>query len=574
MNYTLITDYLTQNSYHVELTDKNLRVVLDVGKNRINLIHPLLADEYLTGMPYFLIEQPRLLGELAHVGVFTDNEVEYGCFCVNTPDSISINFERPELVFKETLDRYKQRLEEVLLNEQFNREEKIREFQASWNHIVDSNRAPLLSTSKDGAYEFIDIIKPVPNKKYGFGSYFLASSKNTEINSYIDFLSTYERSKPKVFFKGFILPLSVLNPAPMRQIDLPKWYIECLNNICADNLIEFKQDKSSYKAYEFWIIFNAPTVSGITWFAVHLQSKQKKELLPVTHKDVDKWEITAIPLVVLNKDLLLPRSGGNISLCNKRVLIIGAGSVGGEIVEKLGKTGIGYLDIIDPDIFSMDNLYRHTLNISSLNQSKSQALAFELSIRNPWLQARSFGHYLLNIDLADLKSVHYDLIVLAIGNPTHERLFFKKLKDAKINIPIINTWVEGYGIGGHAVLSIPNQRGCLYCAYIDIPSRTHGLNSNLNFLQPNQDLTINHGGCGSAFLPYSGIAASQTAIMASDLVIQFLLGEVKDSTKISWKGSNREVLKQNLLLTDRYYRFAQSLQPLPLHNTYCDICDE
>lgn len=575
MNYILIADYLTQNSYQVQLTDKCLHVVLTVGVNEINLTHSLLPNEYLTGMPYFLIEQPRLLGEIAHIGILSDkNGVEYGCFCVNTPDSISINFERPELVFKETLDRYKQRLEEVLLNEQFNREEQIREFQASWNHIVDRNKTPLLSTTKDGTYELIDILKPAENQKTGFSSYYLAHSKNTEINIFIDHISQYERGINRKAFKGFILPLSILNPAPMSQTDLPAWYIECIDKLRVNDFTQFSHDKSSYKAYEFWVVFNAPTPSGITWFAVHLQSKQKKGLLPVTLRDIEKWEITAIPLVVLNKDLLLPRSGGNTSLCNKRVLIIGAGSVGGEIAEKLGKTGIGYLDIIDPDIFSMDNLYRHTLSISSLNQSKSQALAFELSIRNPWLQARSFGHYLLNIDLADLKSVNYDLIVLAIGNPTHERLFFKRLKDANINIPILNTWVEGYGVGGHAVLSIPNKQGCLYCAYIDVPSRTHGLNSNLNFLQPNQDLTINHGGCGSAFLPYSGIAASQTAIMASDLVIQFLLDEVKDSTKISWKGSNSEALKQNLLLTDRYYRFVQSLEPLPLHNTYCDICDE
>lgn len=575
MNYTLISDYLAQNSYQVELTDKNLCVVLDVGENRINLIHPLLSDNYLTGMPSFLIEQPRLLGQRAHIGIFSDKKgIEYGHFCVNTPDSVSINFEKPELVFKETLDRYKNRLEEVLLDEQFNREEQIREFQASWYHIVDRNKAPLLSTTKDGTYEFIDILKPTSNQKFGFSSYYLAHSKNTEINVFIDRLSQYERGTNRKTFKGFILPLSVLNPAPMSQTDLPEWYIECIKKLNVSDLTQFNQDKSSYKAYEFWVVFNAPTPSGITWFAVHLQSKQKKELLPVTLKDVEKWKITAIPLVVLNKELLLPRSGGNTSLSDRRVLIVGAGSVGGEIAEKLGKTGIGYLDIIDPDIFSMDNLYRHPLSIPSLNQSKSEALAMNICIKNPWIHAQGFGDYLLDIDANLFKSRCIDLIILAIGNPTHERLFFKKLKDANINIPILNTWVEGYGIGGHAVLSIPNKRGCLYCAYIDVSSRTHGLNSNLNFLQPNQNLTINHGGCGSAFLPYSGLAASQTAIMASNLAIKFLQDEVTDSVKTSWKGSKSDALKYNFTLTDRYYRFEQSLQLLPLHNTYCDICDE
>lgn len=575
MNYQSIVNYLTENTYQVQLTDEYLNVILAVGIHRIKLTHYLLKNNYLTGMPIFIIENPRLLGELAHIGISCDDRgVEYGYFCVNTPDSVSINFEMPEVVFKETLDRYKKRFEELLLNEEFNHEEKIREFQASWWHLINKTEVPILSTTKDGSYEFIDILKPVDKQKTGFGSYYLAQSKNTEINEYINFLSRYARVSNRKPFKGFILPLSTITPAPTSQTDLPKWYVESINKISASDITRFNLDKLLNKAYEFWIIFNAPTPSGITWFAVHLQNRQRKAILPTSLDDIDKWQIKAVPLVVLNKELLLPRSGGNTSLCDKRVLLVGAGSVGGEIAEKLGKSGIGGLDIIDPDIFSMDNLYRHTLNMYSLNQSKSQALALEVCIRNPWLQVNACQDYLLNIDSSILVDSKYDLIILAIGSPTHERLFFKKLKNSSINIPIINTWVEGFGVGGHAVLSIPNQQGCLYCAYIDIPNRKHGLNSNLNFLQPNQDLTVNHGGCGSAFLPYSGLAASQTAIMASDLATKFLLGEVKDSTKISWKGSKITALAHNLELTDRYNLFEQSLQFLPLHNIYCDICHE
>ncbi|WP_318351667.1 hypothetical protein [Klebsiella pneumoniae] len=41
----------------------------------------------------------------------------------------------------------------------------------------------------------------------------------------------------------------------------------------------------------------------------------------------------------------------------------------------------------------------------------------------------------------------YDLIIIAIGAPTQERLFHDYLIKEKINVPVINTWVEGYGIG-------------------------------------------------------------------------------------------------------------------------------
>ena len=68
----------------------------------------------------------------------------------------------------------------------------------------------------------------------------------------------------------------------------------------------------------------------------------------------------------------------------------------------------------------------------------------------------------------------------------------------------MNCWLEGYGIGGHAILAMPRTKGCWHCAYVDPNTLTRGLTSNLNFLKPGQVVMRNHGGCGTQFLPYSG----------------------------------------------------------------------
>ncbi len=131
---------------------------------------------------------------------------------------------------------------------------------------------------------------------------------------------------------------------------------------------------------------------------------------------------------------------------------------------------------------------------------------------------------------------------------------------------------EGYGIGGHAILAMPGSKGCWHCAYVDLNALTRGLTSNLNFLKPGQGVMRNLGGCGTQFLPYSGIAASCTATMAADLSVRFLAGEVMTSSKVSWKGGDAEAMRASREVTWRYRYFGESLRILPLHDENCDLC--
>ena len=167
----------------------------------------------------------------------------------------------------------------------------------------------------------------------------------------------------------------------------------------------------------------------------------------------------------------------------------------------------------------------------------------------------------------------YDLIIIAIGSPTKERIFHDYCIKNGVETAVINTWTEGYGIGGHAVLDIPEQKGCLRCAYVDNKNLCRGLVSNLNFLKPNQDLTKNLSGCGNAFLPYSNLSAIQTANITTDLALKYLQGKILSSSKVSWKGCSIDAQNENLALTDRYHAFSQSLLITPLLNPECDICN-
>ncbi|WP_053109801.1 ThiF family adenylyltransferase [Thiopseudomonas alkaliphila] len=574
INYDDIVRDLEDRGYRIEesifLDQSCLTVTLNIDNNKIELIHFKLNQ--LTEMPSFFVKNPLALGRLAHISLYEIQGEELGGFCVNTPDSLSINFDRPALVFEETLERYEKLLTEVITDEVFNKSEQLREFQAHWLNIYTDSNKKIICTSESGDFEVLDIY--APSFEYGLGSYYIADSKESELTVFFETVLK-NNSKKTERKRGYVLPLQSLSPAPWCKEELSDYYRNCLSQLSEKDYTLFR-NQSGYRSDEFWLMFNAPTPSGKTWFCIYLKLKDRKskKSLPINREALDKWDISAIEIISFNRELMMPRSGAEVALSDKKVLLVGGGSVGGEIAEKLASSGLGFLDMIDPDCFSLDNLFRHTLDLNSLNRPKTSALQIKLLGKNPWLNTRAFYDKLLILTRNELikRLESYDLIIIAIGNPTHERLFSRKLKESNINVPVINTWVEGYGVGGHAILDVSTSKGCLYCAYTDSLG-INGLNSNLNFLKADQNLTKNHGGCGSAFLPYSGLSASQTALIATDLALKYLLEEITESSKISWKGSEVKAKEEGFELTDRYYLFQESLMPLSLHNPLCDFCN-
>ena len=209
-------------------------------------------------------------------------------------------------------------------------------------------------------------------------------------------------------------------------------------------------------------------------------------------------------------------------------------------------------------------------SLKDIGRLKTQALAGEMALRHPWAKVAHWTKRLEELGSTELRE--FNLVMIAIGSPTVERVFADYRRRESLDVPVMNCWLEGHGIGGHAILAVPGAKGCWHCAYVDPKTLKRGLTSNLNFLKPGQVVMRNHGGCGTQFLPYSGIAASYTATMAADLAVRFLAGEVATSSKVSWKRDDAEAMRPSLEVTWRYRHFAESLRIVPLHDKNCDLC--
>ena len=326
------------------------------------------------------------------------------------------------------------------------------------------------------------------------------------------------------------------------------------------------------RSKEYWVVMSGPIPGGNTLFAVRWSSAAKGGL-PTTMDEAQagEWTATAFNVRSLSRESLVPR-GGSLDLRGKSVLLVGCGSVGSELACGLASAGIGKLELADPDTLSAENLYRHRLTLWDVGVPKSQALARYLGLGYPRIEVRHCGHCLQDLRDKDLLR-HFDLVVVAIGSPTVERAFAEFCIQAQVDVPTIHCWLEGYGIGGHAILAVPGSKGCWHCAYVDPASGERGLSSSLNFLAPNQVVMRDLDGCGAQFLPFSSLAAARTAWMAADLAVRFLGGEAPASTRVSWHGSARDAADASLETTPRYQGFTESLRLLPLHDPRCDVCE-
>ena len=76
--------------------------------------------------------------------------------------------------------------------------------------------------------------------------------------------------------------------------------------------------------------------------------------------------------------------GGQALLAQKRVLILGCGGLGGNLIENMLRLGVGSITALDPDRFEASNLNRQLLSTEPLlGASKAEAAAARAKAVNP-----------------------------------------------------------------------------------------------------------------------------------------------------------------------------------------------
>ncbi len=290
-----------------------------------------------------------------------------------------------------------------------------------------------------------------------------------------------------------------------------------------------------------------------------------------------------------DKEFLIPRTGGRNDLARNNVLVVGCGSVGSGIINELVKAGIEKITIVDNDRMKFENVYRHLIgkdNIyDSFNSPKDNKLYMLEKYKVNSIRTE-LKHKYFNVDIKPVEDdilntiwdenidlTDFDLIIVAIGDPTVELVLNRYLHEKVPNIPVIYSWLEPLGIGGHALLTSNNGKtGCYECLFMDNNSMQKVLFNKSSFAGQGQYFGKTVSGCGSTFIPYTSLDTMQTVIMTVRLAINTLLNVEKDNPLVSWKGDRLNFTAQGYRTSDRFEAFTQEQLYENRYNYKCPCC--
>lgn len=271
---------------------------------------------------------------------------------------------------------------------------------------------------------------------------------------------------------------------------------------------------------------------GYQLFGSAMPSLQAPRIEPVCITRVDPdWALARDH----NLDLLHSRR-------KKRVLLLGAGSLGSPLANTLARAGVGRLDIVDAQCLETENTSRHELGLSSSGHAKAPELARQLRKDVPGLVVNGYLADVATWTTKNCRPGEYDLVIECTAESS-VRTFLSHMRTPLFGgVPVIHAWTEPLGSAGHVVLSQPAVPWP-----DDDPADTLVNASDLSAA----DTHVTLPACSGGFHPYGAADIELVAAFAAERVIAVLDDIQIPSTVWSWVRSSAFFAKLPVPVTTR-----------------------
>ena len=275
-----------------------------------------------------------------------------------------------------------------------------------------------------------------------------------------------------------------------------------------------------------------------------------------------------------DRAFIMRRGGGDDTLSSKKVLLLGVGALGGHTATMLASAGIGHLTLVDDDTLSLDNAFRHVLGRMFVGKNKVDGMAVLLRERFPYLRVEPIvGRANQVLKQRRVRLEDFDLILDATASTTNHLTLADFLSKQITHPPLLLSWLEPLGLGGHVVACFALQPGCPRCLYSDpnIP-----LTNAASFAAAGQEFGQDAIGCGSYYTAFSDLDAVRTAELAVRTSVNVLKRRSHENLAFSWRGDPAAFLKAGHRLAPRFTKISDGLLSggLPFSRRDCPNCGE
>ncbi|MEG6584739.1 HesA/MoeB/ThiF family protein [Dendrosporobacter sp. 1207_IL3150] len=146
---------------------------------------------------------------------------------------------------------------------------------------------------------------------------------------------------------------------------------------------------------------------------------------------------------------------GQLRLLKARVAVIGAGGLGGNVIELLARQGVGHIRVIDGDVFAPHNLNRQLLATeSNLGVNKALAAADRIAEVNSDVHVEAVSKMLDAENALELLA-EVDVVIDALDNISCRLLVSKTAR--QLGIPLVHGAIAGFT--GQVTTLLPQDAG-------------------------------------------------------------------------------------------------------------------
>ena len=208
--------------------------------------------------------------------------------------------------------------------------------------------------------------------------------------------------------------------------------------------------------------------------------------------------------------------GNDVGLLKKKVLLIGAGSLGSYVAFELAKNGVSALKVYDEDKLENENVLRWAYGGFGTGINKAEHIALLLNILHPEIKVEAVGANIDNKKLAEEVS-QVDLIIFTVGNSDVQLRLNRDLHEMKCSVPVVYAWIEAGGTYSHILVVDYRKPGCFECLYT---SKAGILTNNRarKDINDSSDNYIVRNGCGGTRAAYGTAVLLRTTAAILEVI--------------------------------------------------------
>ncbi|EPH4877434.1 ThiF family adenylyltransferase [Enterococcus faecium] len=411
-----------------------------------NEMMPLIvANNFHEDFPHIMMESVKV------------KDKEYRSICLYEKEKFIFS----DLSYVQKIEFLLERLENLLKLSEIDQEKEFqKEFSHYWNASVSIKFAPHIFFTCNSELRHLDY--------YLKNGIYRVLTKDKKLND----IDKWKKTKDK----GFLIPIvnkdSILPPTKKA-----KWTVEDILNILQNpqvnkipSSVYDDLKKTKIKSRKIDLYFSLPFENNRNLiFGCRLIYKNSgvKLFFDKLINDVVKIE----PFFSFREDFnYLNQSIGNNTL-EKKVAIVGCGSLGSYVASEIIKSGIKDLVVIDEDIFSNENTFRHILPHYVKGMNKALALKYTLQHIHPEIVIESITKKLEEKDIDTIISEkRVDVLIFCIGSTDEQRKLSKALISSGAECAILYSWLESNGKDSRTIGIPKNSRGCFSCTKNEVES--------------------------------------------------------------------------------------------------------